>query len=95
MFFLWAYGISFGDEKTSKWLSSLLISFVSSVLVTQPLKVLLMAIVVSCLCKSMDYDEDDADEDEDDPHLGLDEEYLHDPGRKKTALVQFFNCFVL
>lgn len=37
-----------------------------------------MAIVVSCICRSMDYDEDDADEDEEDPHLQSDEEYLHD-----------------
>lgn len=41
-------------------------------------KVVLMAIVVSCMCRSMDYDEDDADEDEEDPHLRTDEEYLHD-----------------
>ncbi|GFT75973.1 hypothetical protein NPIL_303071, partial [Nephila pilipes] len=38
MFFLWAYGVAFGDEKTSKWLSSLVISFISSVLITQPIK---------------------------------------------------------
>lgn len=37
-----------------------------------------MAIVVSCMCRSMDYDEDDADEDEEDPHVKPDEEYLHD-----------------
>ncbi|UYV63031.1 hypothetical protein LAZ67_2002891 [Cordylochernes scorpioides] len=38
VFFLWAYGIQFGDEKTRKWLTSLLISFFSSILVTQPIK---------------------------------------------------------
>jgi hypothetical protein len=32
-------GIEFGDEKCGKWLSSLLISFLSSVLITQPLQV--------------------------------------------------------
>jgi len=32
-------GIEFGDEKCGKWLSSLVISFFTSVLLTQPLKV--------------------------------------------------------
>ena len=32
-------GIEFGDEKCGKWLASLLISFFTSVLLTQPLKV--------------------------------------------------------
>lgn len=39
LFFIWAYGIEFGDEKTSKWLTSLVIAFFSSVLLTQPIKV--------------------------------------------------------
>ena len=34
-----ALGIEFGDNKTQKWLISLMISFCSSVLLTQPLKV--------------------------------------------------------
>ncbi|GIY80635.1 polycystic kidney disease protein 1-like 2 [Caerostris extrusa] len=76
LFFMWAYGIAFGDEKTSKWLSSLVISFISSVLVTQPIKIILMAIVASCMCRSIDYDEDDADEDEEDPRLQHDEEFF-------------------
>jgi hypothetical protein len=32
-------GIEFGEEKCGKWLSSLIISFFTSVLLTQPLKV--------------------------------------------------------
>ncbi|XP_054717406.1 polycystin family receptor for egg jelly-like [Uloborus diversus] len=38
LFFMWAYGIEFGDEKTSKWLTSLIVAFFSSVLITQPIK---------------------------------------------------------
>ncbi|CAL1292788.1 unnamed protein product [Larinioides sclopetarius] len=88
MFFMWAYGIAFGDEKTSKWLSSLVIAFISSILITQPMKIILMAIVASCLCRSIDYDEDDADEDEEDPHLRYDEEFLHDSKRSRHLAYQ-------
>lgn len=44
-FFLWAYGVQFGDEKTKKWITSLLISFFSSILVTQPIKVRYISIL--------------------------------------------------
>ena len=41
LFFVVIKGIEFGDDKVTKWLSSLIISFVSSILLTQPLKVFL------------------------------------------------------
>jgi hypothetical protein len=37
--FIIAGGIEFGDEKTQKWLISVLSGFFSSILLTQPLKV--------------------------------------------------------
>ena len=37
--FIIARGIEFGDEKTQKWLVSLVIGFFSSILLTQPIKV--------------------------------------------------------
>jgi len=37
--FIIALGIEFGDEKTQKWLTSILSGFLSSILLTQPLKV--------------------------------------------------------
>ncbi len=37
--FIIARGIEFGDEKTQKWLTSVLSGFFSSILLTQPLKV--------------------------------------------------------
>lgn len=40
LFFLWAYGLQFGNERTAKWLTSLIISFFSSVLLTEPIKVI-------------------------------------------------------
>ncbi|XP_023236367.1 uncharacterized protein LOC111635594 [Centruroides sculpturatus] len=79
IFFLWAYGIQFGNVKTSKWLTALVISFFSSVLLTQPIKIFLIAMFLSMVCRKLDYDEDDADEDEEDPQLEKDEEWLHKP----------------
>ena len=39
VFFIWAYGIQFGQAKCTKWLSTLIISFIMSVFITQPIKV--------------------------------------------------------
>lgn len=81
IFFLWAYGIQFGDEKTRKWITSLIVSFFASILVTQPIKVFLTAIILSTIFKSPDVDIDDSEEDEDDIDLTMlqeDEEWLHD-----------------
>ncbi|KAG1677778.1 Polycystic kidney disease protein 1-like 2 [Nymphon striatum] len=61
LFFLWAYGIT----------------TLCSIFLTQPLKVVLLALVFSMVCKNLDQDEDDADEDEEDPCLADDEEWLH------------------
>jgi polycystin 1L2 len=41
LFFVVIKGIEFGQDKVTKWLSSLIISFLSSVLLTQPLQVFL------------------------------------------------------
>ncbi|KAF0300768.1 Polycystic kidney disease protein 1-like 2 [Amphibalanus amphitrite] len=84
IFFLWAYGITFGNEKTTKWLTSLMISFISSVLLTQPIKVLLTAMFVSAVCKKLDDGHDDIDDDEKDPELQADEEWMHVPRKKNT-----------
>ena len=40
LFFVIIKGILFGDEKVAKWLTSLIISLLSSILLTQPLQVL-------------------------------------------------------
>lgn len=39
-FFVIIKGIDFGEEKCNKWLTSLVISFFTSVLLTQPIKVI-------------------------------------------------------
>jgi polycystin 1L2 len=40
IFFLWAYGIQFGNDKATKWVSSLFFSFFSSILLVEPVKVM-------------------------------------------------------
>ncbi|CAG0905453.1 unnamed protein product [Darwinula stevensoni] len=77
VFFLWAYGITFGNDKTTKWVTSLVTSFFSSILLVQPIKVFLMAIFLSVVCKA-EPDDDDADEDEEDPSLRYDEQWIHE-----------------
>ncbi|KAG1665079.1 Polycystic kidney disease protein 1-like 2 [Nymphon striatum] len=77
VFYLWAYGITFGNEETTKWFTSLIISIFASIFLTQPIKVMLGAFVISLICKNVDHDNDDVDEDEESPELAVDEEWLH------------------
>ncbi|GIY05826.1 polycystic kidney disease protein 1-like 2 [Caerostris extrusa] len=77
VFFLWAYGLQFGNIRTGKWLTSMIVSFLSSVLLTEPIKIFLLAIIMACLCGNPDLDDDDSDDDEENPYLKEDEEWLH------------------
>ncbi|CAM1329796.1 Uncharacterised protein at_DN1626 [Pycnogonum litorale] len=83
MFFLWAYGIQFGNEKTAKWFTSLIVSTMCSIFLTQPIKVMLSAIFLSMICKDLNYDEDDCEDDEENPELACDEAWLHTNGIKR------------
>ena len=48
LFFTIVKGIEFGDEKVQKWLTSLLISFFTSLLLTQPIQVMSI-FLLSCI----------------------------------------------
>ena len=73
--FIIARGIEFGDTKTRKWLTSSISGFFSSILLTQPVKVIFMAIFFALIIRK---DNDDIIEnDDDDIFLDGDEEYLH------------------
>ncbi|KAA3682266.1 polycystin 1L2 [Paragonimus westermani] len=80
------YGVSFGNAACQKWLSSMFLSFFTSLLLVQPLKVVLLAVFLSLMCKRMDrVDEIDILEEENALiyelgkryQLQMDEEYLH------------------
>ncbi|CAF1423607.1 unnamed protein product, partial [Adineta ricciae] len=81
--FIIARGIEFGDEKTQKWLTSILSGFFSSLLLTQPLKIVSLAIVFACFCRKSN-DDQEVNEllDDDYAELKPDEEYLHSTKKK-------------
>ncbi|XP_048575351.1 uncharacterized protein LOC5511746 isoform X2 [Nematostella vectensis] len=74
-----AYGFTFGPEKSAQWLLSMSISFFQDVLVSQPIKVFLLASIFALLIKDPNKAESDPLTDVKD--LSQDEEWLHD----KTA----------
>lgn len=83
VFFVTLYGFQFGREKASQWLASLLISLIQDIFISQPIKVLFVALFIALLIKepqeqiqainseSNGMDDDDDDDDESD---GGDEE---------------------
>eukprot|EP00094_Tigriopus_californicus_P011733 TCALIF_11336-PA protein Name:"Similar to lov-1 Location of vulva defective 1 (Caenorhabditis elegans)" AED:0.02 eAED:0.02 QI:96/0.94/0.83/1/0.71/0.80/36/119/3138 len=64
VFFLWAFAIQFGNDVTYQWLSSMLVTFFTSVVLLDPFKVVLITMIVACIVKDIDLDDDDVDEDE-------------------------------
>lgn len=52
IFFIIVRGIEFGDLKTQQWLTSIVTGFVSSILVTQPIKIVCLAIFFACFCRN-------------------------------------------
>ncbi|XP_072035408.1 LOW QUALITY PROTEIN: polycystin-1-like protein 2 [Amphiura filiformis] len=67
---------TFGKQKATEWLTSMMISLIQDILLTQPLKVLVIAVFVSLIFKSPE--KEDTDEPPV-PHLQNDEEWLHKP----------------
>ena len=55
LFFVIIKGIEFCDEKVTKWLTSLIISFLSSILLTQPIQVTILTAFLSIKMKCSDY----------------------------------------
>ena len=74
--FITFYAIMFQDEKCRKWITSMLISFVTSVFLTQPLKVILLALLFAVIFKKPD-DEEEYEDDEEEVALENDELWLH------------------
>ena len=50
-FFVTLYGFQFGREKASQWLASLLISLIQDIFISQPIKVLFVALFIALLIK--------------------------------------------
>ncbi|CAF4379340.1 unnamed protein product, partial [Adineta steineri] len=79
IFFIIIRGIEFGDVKTQQWLTSVLTGFFSSVIFTQPIKIICLAIFFICFCRNSK-DEKETSEyinEDDEFNISNDEEYLH------------------
>ncbi|CAF1667400.1 unnamed protein product, partial [Adineta ricciae] len=78
--FIIARGIEFGDLKSQKWLTSILTGFFSSILFTQPIKIIVLAIFFACFCSKSNDENREANEwlDDNSVDLNYDEEYLHE-----------------
>ncbi|XP_077980091.1 polycystin-1-like protein 2 [Glandiceps talaboti] len=93
-FFVILYSMEWGSQKSEQWLVSIILSFSLSVLVTQPVQVIVIAVFFSCFMKKVT---DDDDEDTNTTKvkankLKPDEEYIHSPSSqaeafKKTSLL--------
>ncbi|KAL3876324.1 hypothetical protein ACJMK2_034186 [Sinanodonta woodiana] len=75
--FVLFYGIMFQDLKCKKWITSMLISFFTSVFITQPIKVFLFAIVLSLIVKNPGGNDEEEEDEEEECHIAKDEELLH------------------
>ncbi|KAK7111719.1 hypothetical protein V1264_011307 [Littorina saxatilis] len=62
-FFTILFSMEWGKEKANEWLITFVMSFFQNVIVIQPVKVLFMVAIVSCILKKPDLDEEDMDED--------------------------------
>ncbi|CAF4364101.1 unnamed protein product, partial [Adineta steineri] len=79
VFFIIVRGIEFGDVKTQQWLTSVLTGFFSSVILTQPIKIICLVIFFICFCRNSK-DEKETSEyinEDDEFNISNDEEYLH------------------
>ncbi|CAF1484404.1 unnamed protein product, partial [Adineta steineri] len=81
IFFIIVRGIEFGDVKTQQWLTSVVTGFFSSVILTQPIKILCLAIFFICFCRNSNNDKETSEyiNDDDEFNLGNDEDYLQSP----------------
>jgi len=61
-------GLEFGNEKVTKWVTSLVISFLTSVFLTQPIQALGMAVILSIILRKFT---EDLSEDKDDDGKSL------------------------
>lgn len=69
------YGITFGPDKSAKWLMSMTISLVQDVLISQPIKIFLLASIFALLIKDPNKAESEPITDAN--KLGNDEEWMH------------------
>ncbi|XP_063443914.1 polycystin-1-like protein 2 [Mytilus trossulus] len=87
-FFTILYSMEWGPEKANEWLTTFIMSFFQSVIVVQPLKVMVLVAFIACIVKKPDIDEEDgASEDINNVIAAHDEEMLHKDHEELDAIV--------
>ena len=77
-FFVVLYGFQFGKEKSAQFISSLAISFVQDVMISQPIKIVLLGLFIALVVKKPAEEEE---EEEKENKKQADEEYLREDGK--------------
>ncbi|XP_022787247.1 uncharacterized protein LOC111327355 [Stylophora pistillata] len=93
-FFVVFYGFQFGREKSAQWLASLLVSLFQDIFISQPIKVLFVALIIALLIKkpietTEKYRQDGDDIDEDEDELGIDNFEEGPPEYKKFMFSRY------
>jgi hypothetical protein len=71
-FMVLSYGLSFGNDKTYQWMVSMFTAFCTSVIITQPLKILALTVLISYCCRKPYFDDDHTEADEEPPTIYYD-----------------------
>lgn len=74
-FFVVLYGFQFGKDKSAQWISSMMVSFVQDVFISQPIKILFLGLFVALIVKKPTDDDE-----EEDKKKKPDEEFLNEKG---------------
>jgi len=69
------YGMVFGNSKSLEWLTAVIIGFVQDIIVIQPIKIFIIAVIFAAVVKSVQDDESTIEEHG--KKLAEDEEWLH------------------
>ena len=86
LFFVIIKGLTLGNEKVTKWLTSLIISFFSSMLLTQPIQIALLTFVFVAIFRSADDKYDlDSDDDDDEKNINLNAKHAVVPNEKENV----------
>ena len=83
-FYCVLYGLQFGKEKSAQWISSMFMSFFQDVLISQPIKILGIALIIAVIIKKPAEEEE---EEGSDKKKLEDEDWLHDSPRGQAVMI--------
>ena len=92
IFFILVKGIQFGDAKVNEWLTSLILTFITSILLTQPVQVVLAAIFFMLVFKSSNKELNEIDVDPDDDGHPINNNF---PVNLLYNVIHFFNFLLI